>query len=161
MSTRRIALYLDIENLIHDLRRAGELEEAEELITGLVHSLDERGVVVVKVAACDTSAARRLAFALARSGVRFFPHREATADAADLDLIEMITQELPKSVDTVVIASGDHIFADVVDDLRRRGVTVIIAARTGTLSWRLARSASEVLVVGDRASEGRSLLGVL
>src|SRR4051812_20228995 len=104
---------MDVENLVHDLRMAGDYEAASDLVAGLVQALERRGVVVAKVACCDTSLARRLAFGLARAGIRTHPHRDPTPDQADLDLLGRITSELPASVDTVVVASGDHIFADV------------------------------------------------
>ncbi|MGZ4143104.1 MAG: hypothetical protein ACXVQY_11390 [Actinomycetota bacterium] len=55
------------------------------------------------------------------------PHVRALGgpDAADHELLERINRDIPPSCDTVVIGSGDGIFAGVVRELRAR------AARRG------------------------------
>lgn len=144
----RVALYIDVENLVHDLREAGDYEGATELITRLVREVERRGVAVAKVACCDASLAKRLAFGLAAVGVRTYPHHGGGTNVADQVLVDAITNGLPDSADVVVIASGDHFFADVAEGLKAKGKSVVVVAREGSLSWRLRYAANEVMSIG-------------
>jgi hypothetical protein len=148
---KRIALYMDVENLVHDLRETGDYGGANELITGLVRDVERRGVAVAKVAYCDASLARLMAFGLAEVGVRTFPHHGGGTDVADRLLVGEISHGLPDSVDVVVIASGDHYFADIARALRAKGKSVVVVAREGSLSWELRRAADEVVSIGTPA----------
>ena len=150
---QRVALYMDVENLVHDLREAGDYEGATDLVAGLVREVERRGVAVAKVAYCDASLASRMAFGLATVGVRTFPHRGGGTDVADELLADEIANGLPDSADVVVIASGDHYFADVARALHKRGKKVVVAARAGSLSWELRGVADEVMSIGSPAAK--------
>ena len=140
----RIALYLDLENLLY-----GEGIHRLEVFTalvGLLRGFGARGIVVAAIACCDCTLARELAFAFEPAGVRIFTH-DGGPDAADNALIERIRHELPASVRTVVIGSGDHIFAAVADELRARGLRVEVIARQGSLSAELYTQADDAHVI--------------
>lgn len=141
----RIALYLDVENLIHDRRAAGDWDGAAADLLALVERVSQQGTVVAKVAACDPEAARRLAPALGRAGVRTFIHRGGQ-DAADRILAEHLDCA-PASCNVVVIASGDHYFAEVAAGLRLRGKHVAVAAMYGSVSAQLYVAADEYIAL--------------
>ena len=142
----RVALYMDVENLVHDLREVGDFDGATSLVGEIVRQAELRGLAVAKVACCDPSLARRMAFGLAEAGVRTFTHGGGT-DVADLRLIAEIEHGLPASADTVVIASGDHIFAEAATALRAKGKAVVVIAREGSLSAQLALAADDVVKI--------------
>lgn len=128
----RIAVFLDLENLAST--DAGEDPglgaRRARLILGDARA---RGTVVMAVAYCNRRLAPRVAWLLGPMGVRVFVHGGGP-DAADLELIERIATDVPPTVDRVVIASGDHIFADPARALRERGVQVEVHAAYGALS---------------------------
>lgn len=69
-------------------------------------------------------------------------------DGADLNLLERFEHEgLPSGVDHVVIASGDHAFADVAARIAANGVRTTVVARAGTLSNRLRLAAMSTLIL--------------
>lgn len=140
----RIALYMDLENLVHDFRAAQDYDGARELVLRVVREAERRGLAIAKVACCDESLAKLLALQLGSAGVRTFAHTGDGPDIADQALVRMISTELPESADVVVIASGDHAFAGIADRLRRDGKSVVVLARQGSLSWRLREAADEI-----------------
>lgn len=145
--THRIALYLDVENLIHARRVAGDWAGAARDLLSLIHALSARGTIVGKIACCDEDAARHLAPALAAVGVRTFIHAGGP-DAADLMLMEHVSCA-PRSCDTVVIASGDHIFASIAETLRTQGKHLAAAAVPGSISADLYLAVDEFIPVRD------------
>jgi hypothetical protein len=138
-SGERVAVVLDLENLIGlpPLFSGAELGNAIERVIG-------NRVRVTAVGWCARSLQARLAFDLARFGVRVFGHTSREADAADRILLDYLAVELPTSITTVVIGSGDHIFAPAATALRRRGFRVEVVARPGTLATVLRRSADRI-----------------
>lgn len=139
----RIAVFLDLENLVR----------AEGGLDGLTRYLDDlraRGTVVASIACCACAVARRLAFTLRDVRVRVFLH-QGGPDAADLELIERIRAQVPSTVDTVVIGSGDHIFAQVARELRARGKRVEAVARPGTIATTLYRAVDECRLLPGEA----------
>lgn len=141
----RIALYLDVENLVHDRRAVGDWDGAAADLLALVDRVSLLGTVVARVAACDREAARRLAPVLAGAGVRTFIHRGGQ-DAADRILADHLSCA-PASCNVVVIASGDHYFAEAAAELRRRGKHVAVAALFGSLSAELYVAADEYITL--------------
>ena len=69
------------------------------------------------------------------------PHRRVVGhgpDGADLALLDVVrTEALDARFTEVVVASGDHAFADAVARLRADGVAVTVVSRPDALSWRL------------------------
>ena len=140
----RTAIALDLENLVG-------LPPIDRPLADLKTALGDiaRGRTAVSVVGyCARPLQRKLAFELARFGVRVFGHADRTPDAADRLLVEHVTSALPRSVGTVVIGSGDHIFAPVAASLRRRGLRVEVVARPGTLSSALYSACDRWYPVG-------------
>ena len=139
-SSERIALYMDLENLLYEYRQAQDWDGAIVAVASLVHGLATRGTLVARVASADAGLVRRLAFALGRLGVRSHAHMSGQ-DGADLALLEALEYDVPRSCGTVVIASGDHIFAPAAKRLREQGKRVEVVACAGTISAALYASA--------------------
>ncbi|AXE53947.1 NYN domain-containing protein [Aurantimicrobium sp. MWH-Uga1] len=75
-------------------------------------------------------------------------------DGADRALLEIAYEEnVEKRYDKVVIASGDHIFADVAEALQKLGVKVKIFARAVFASAILQSACSEVGLFSSRDFE--------
>jgi hypothetical protein len=152
MGEKRVAVYLDIENLIHPFRETGQWSDGLEVMNDLICWAAKMGTVVAGLGVCDRTAWRHVAVPLADLGVRVFSHAGGL-DAADLALIEHIETGLPSSASTVVIASGDHAFAAVASNLRVRGRHVVAVALAGALSHELYRSVDEVRLLPYRATQ--------
>ena len=136
MRETRLAVYLDIENLVHPFRESGLWGQGIGLVASFLRDVGRMGTVVVALAVCDRDAWRHVAFPMAELGVRVFAH-SGGPDAADVALVEHIRGELPPSVGTIVIASGDHLFAAVASELRAEGRQVVAASLPGALSHQL------------------------
>jgi len=69
-------------------------------------------------------------------------------DGADLALLRAVdVGDVCARFNRIVIASGDGIFTDLAIKLTDRGTEVIVIARKGSISSRLARSASRTVVL--------------
>ena len=69
-------------------------------------------------------------------------------DGADLALLGAVDiDDVSARFTRIVIASGDGIFADLAIQLAERGAEVIVIARQGSISRRLAESASRTMVL--------------
>ncbi|MBG0830366.1 NYN domain-containing protein [Planomonospora sp. ID67723] len=67
-------------------------------------------------------------------------------DGADEALCEVIRfDHLDDRFERVIIGSGDGIFTELADWLRRRGVQVVVVSRPDALSYRLRRTAGQVI----------------
>jgi hypothetical protein len=139
-------LYLDLENLLYQYRESGDWQGAVLCVTSLVHGLAARGTLVARVACGDRTLVAELAFELDRLGVRSHVH-EGGVDGADKALLRMLSGAVPGSCGTVVIASGDHIFAAVARHLRQQGKRVEVFAARGTISFQ------ELLTIEQDLSE--------
>lgn len=70
------------------------------------------------------------------------------ADGADLALLGAVdVDDVCARFTRVVIASGDGIFADLASALTDRGAEVVVIARQGSISNRLAESASRTVML--------------
>ncbi|HLT17035.1 MAG TPA: hypothetical protein VK007_10050 [Acidimicrobiales bacterium] len=88
------------------------------------------------IGAASTYCYKRVCFDLP-TGIRVVP-AGAGADVADRRLIEEVCPEWTAArFDRVVFGSGDHIYADLARDLRRRGVTTWAVAWSDTMSREL------------------------
>lgn len=65
-------------------------------------------------------------------------------DGGELALLDALAAEPLWRIGRVVIASGDHLFADAATDLAQRGIRVVAVCRPGTLSRRLRLAVHEV-----------------
>jgi len=72
-------------------------------------------------------------------------------DGADRALLGAVrpAQEMVQRFAGIVIASGDHIFADLAIDLAQAGGTVVVTCGEGRLSRQLAEHAAAVLPLFD------------
>jgi hypothetical protein len=131
----RVAIVLDLENLV-GFPRSGE---AVSVVAGSIPRIVADRTLVGGVGWCIRSLQGSACFALAPLGIRVHGHSDPSADAADRFLIRYLESELPSSADTVVIGSGDHIFAPTAARLRRLGKKVEVAARPRSLSAALYR----------------------
>ena len=68
-------------------------------------------------------------------------------DGADVELTTRILAELPSSVDTVVIFSGDHYFVPTAMALQGMGKRVEVVAVAGVISRDLSRAADSVTLI--------------
>ena len=137
------AVLLDLENLTAELRRQGDWSGAAHLLKALMFKIAMRGRVETCVAYGDRRLVRDLGPKLESSGIRAVAHRGG-ANEADLCLIERL-RSLPPECTTVVIGSGDRIFADEARRLRSVGKRVEAVARPGTISAELYASVDEYL----------------
>lgn len=144
----RVAIYLDLENLLYgsDLRDGHGMAELSIALDALCHDR----TIVGAVASCHNHIWPMVAFEAASLGVRVYKHRGGP-DGADQDLINRIRFGLPATADTVVIGSGDHIFASTVLDLRARGLRVEILARQGHIAHELYRASSITHILEDKS----------
>lgn len=141
-SSRRIALFLDLENLLHDPIATGGVDRALVELATTMTAMRARGTVVTAVACVDHHLWPAIVFEAARLGIRVHGHCGGP-DAADHDLVGRMCSELPASVDTVVIGSGDHIFAPAARELASRGLHVEVLARSGSISYELYRATKD------------------
>lgn len=74
-------------------------------------------------------------------------------DGADKRLLcELKSDPALRKSRTVIIASGDHIFCDAVDDLNARGIETIVASYPGSLSAKLKISCSSSIELAQPPS---------
>lgn len=151
---------IDVENLVGEDRTRAEffLQAAEAYVgAGRVHDGDHL------VVGSDAS----LAFVVREA----FPHARLVTgrgeNGADNALIRAVDVQFAEShYDRVVVASGDHVFADLVRHLVRDGVLVHVVACIDGLSNELRRAARVVIPfirpwdvrrTGDDGAEGSSV----
>lgn len=137
----RIYFTLDLENLLEPSRREGHLAAFIDRLVAKVRGLGARGTMVGGVAVGDRDLQVRTAWQLDDVGIRVHAPENHGPDASDLVLIDYLDHALPGSVDTVVIGSGDHIFAPVAGRLKREGLRIEILALPGHVSNELYRAA--------------------
>jgi NYN domain len=140
MTEQRVAVYFDIENLFHPFRQVRRWDAGVALVARILDDLKVTGIVVSAMGVCDREAWRQVAFPLSELGVRVFTHRGGV-DAADAALAEQIRTGLSPSAGTVVIASGDHYFAELASELSAGGRHVIAVALSQCMSHELYRAA--------------------
>jgi hypothetical protein len=76
------------------------------------------------------------------------------SDGADKALLaEANPTDIARRFDRLVVASGDHIFVELVKQVRARGVAVIVVYRPGSLSKRLRRSTITVALESPFTSD--------
>jgi hypothetical protein len=139
---------IDLENLASDAdRTAGEFLDVMDRYRSVVRIAGDDLVEV----AVDASAWRRVAFALPRSWRVRFGYGHDGADRALLRAVDL--RVAARRFDRVVIGSGDGAFAGLAEGLTVAGRGVEVVSRAGSLSRRLARAATVVVVLpGPRDS---------
>lgn len=150
--TNRVAVFLDVENLVSDELRRRDWPKAGQVLREMMARAKAQGLLVYAVAVVHRGAAGPLAFELAGDGVRVFGH-DGGPNRADLDLIGRIQTEIPGSCNTVIIGSGDGIFADAAARLRINGRRVVALARPGTISADLYVEVDEFVPWSDAEAD--------
>lgn len=86
----------------------------------------------------------------------------AGVDGADLSLCEVLRQEsCAKRSKYVIVGSGDHIFAEPIEELRASGTQVIVVGRRGRIHHSLYKVANQVLTLDEEVfrSTGTPVMG--
>lgn len=155
MNTPSRALhFLDIENLCGSaIVTALQVEDALTDYQRVVGISDNDLVII---AANTTNAPTAYLTAHKMLSARFLPPTWGK-DAADLTLIEAITST-PNitSFDTVIIASGDHIFAPVLANLAAQGVSTVAVGRIGAISPQVRMAAHSTIKLPHLTSTHRA-----
>lgn len=144
MERAAVGALLDLENLLHLPRHCSgpAVRRAFVDIAGILHRL---GALRYAVAACDHWLARMLVPVAEGAGIRV--HSGALGpDRADRELLVRVA-DVPASVGTLVIGSGDGIFAPLAAAQRAAGRRVIVLGPEGGTSRSLAAEADAVLLV--------------
>ena len=131
LAARRLVL-IDIENIAGQARlRAPNVAEAMARLASGIDLTTHDDLVI----AADIGNAVEAFFEAPPCARRLMG---TGPDGADLQLLEvLLTERIAGRYDTVVIASGDGIFADIAVDLRAQGLTVISASLMRSTSIRL------------------------
>ena len=137
---------IDLENLASGAdRSAGELLDAMDRYRSVARIA---GGDLVEVAV-DASAWRHVAFSLPRSWRGRFGYG---CDGADRALLYAVDPRVAADrFDRLVIGSGDGAFADLAEALTAAGRRVDVVSRPASLSRRLARAATVVMLLCDPA----------
>jgi hypothetical protein len=135
-SKPRAAVFLDFENLCNN--------QTDHRLASLLSELASRATIVSLLGCTNAKERRRLAFRFPQ--VRIFTHGGGP-DAADHRLLDMIQTQLPRSIDMVILGSGDGIFTSQAQELRKCGLRVEVIARAGPISGRLYRAVDDVHLI--------------
>lgn len=141
--TDRALFLIDVENLCAQPRWAG----AEEALTAITTALfvgDWREGDHVRIAANPRLVADFVWHVDVES--RIYPRWGP--DGADRALLEHLSPGfVADRYDRLVVASGDHIFADLVTDAVRAGVAATVVSLPHRVSWTLWASGANVVEV--------------
>lgn len=143
----QIGAVLDLENLLHTARRSsGMLVRAQ--FSAIVEQLRGIGEIRSAVGCCDRWLARMLVPEALTSGVRIFPGRIGP-DRADRELLRRAA-DVPPSIDTFVVGSGDGIFAPLVAAQALAGRHTVVVANRGSIAASLRAAADTVIELRPR-----------
>ncbi|WP_228531035.1 MULTISPECIES: NYN domain-containing protein [Myxococcaceae] len=152
---RRIALFLDFENLVTNTGLSASNFDLQAPMDRLL----EKGKVVFRRAYCDWSRFRDATRTLHDHGVELIdvpPSTRAGKNGADMrlviDALELCYAR--ESIDTFVIASGDSDFCPLAYKLRENGRTVIGLAVRDSTSPLFVKACDEFIYLTGRAGEG-------
>lgn len=138
----QIGAVLDLENLLHTARRSsGMLVRAQ--FSAIVEQVRGLGEVRSAFGCCDWWLAKVLVPASAAAGVRIFPGALGR-DRADGELLRRAA-DIPRSVDTLVVGSGDGAFAPLVAEHSLLGRRTVVIGRRGAIARSLRAAADTVI----------------
>lgn len=145
----RLAALLDLENLLHGADPSSPLALSSRL-EEILRQIDSMGLPVWLASAVN----RRLAAAIvglpATRRIRLHVHRGGPQAADRLQL--RLAEDLPRSADTIVIGSGDGVFAFVAR--RQRSVRrVVVLGVSGATHRMLHRAADQVILLPPAAAD--------
>ena len=138
----QVGALLDLENLLHTARRTSGAAVRAQFLS-LVDLLGRVGDVRHAVGCCDRWLAGMLAPVATSAGVRIFPGRIGK-DRADAELLRRAA-ELPTWVETLVLGSGDGVFAPLVAEQALAGRHTVVIGRPGSISSALRAAAHQVV----------------
>ena len=152
---RRIALFLDFENLVTNTGLSASNFDLQAPMDRLL----EKGKVVFRRAYCDWSRFRDATRTLHDHGVELIdvpPSTRAGKNGADMrlviDALELCYAR--ESIDTFVIASGDSDFCPLAYKLRENGRTVIGLAVRESTSPLFVKACDEFIYLKASGSRG-------
>lgn len=149
----QVGALLDLENLLHTARRSsGAVVRAQ--FVNLVDQLHAIGDIRHASGCCDRWLAGMLAPVTAATGVRIYPGRIGK-DRADAELLRRAA-DLPNSVDTLVIGSGDGIFAPLVAGQALAGRRTVVIGRPRSIAAALRAAAHQVIELPLRGIDVRA-----
>lgn len=154
LTNERLAVYLDLENLVWEHWQNQSWEEATLIVSAAISIAKARGTVVRKVAVCDRNLAEPMAFPLRRLGVQVHIHYGGL-DAADQALASRLRTEVPASCTTVIIGSGDGGFAEVATELKTLGLRVEALSRANRISYALQQSVDTTHIIDMEVQKER------
>jgi uncharacterized LabA/DUF88 family protein len=140
-SRDRFGLVLDLENLTREHRKASDWRGAALALGELLNCYSRMGKVLFCIAVCDRRLARDLGPKLERYGVKTIRHDGGTNEA-DRRLIGFL-RILSDRCTTIIIGSGDGVFAPEARRLSGGGKRVIAVARPGAISAELYASVDD------------------
>lgn len=146
----RIWLAVDLENVGAVARQEGRIPSFLDEFVSKVQLVGEGGLLLGGISVCDHHFQRASAFRLADLNVRVHARPSDDENSADLEIASFVERR-PASTDTVVLASGDHIFVDIVARLRAAGLTVVLMAVPGRVSADLYRAANTYIPLDTAA----------
>jgi hypothetical protein len=136
--TSRALAVLDLENLLYELWHAPDAA-LHLAFADLLSRCRQPDTPTQFVGCGDYRLTRRLAGAAHHHQVRLHPTRPGP-DRADVHLLASLTDAAPTTLATIIIGSGDHIFAPAARRLRQAGKHLICVAATHRLSTELAHA---------------------
>ena len=155
-STRQrtqVGAILDLENLLHSARRSSGMVVRAQF-SAIVDQLRDLGEIRSAVGCCDRWLAKLLVPVAVSSGIRVFPGLIGK-DRADRELLRRAA-DVPASVDTFVVGSGDGAFAPLVAELALRGRHTVVIGHAGGIARSLRAAADTVVELHPRTIDLRS-----
>lgn len=148
---RRTAVLIDLENHLHPVRHLGDEVVAAHLAL-LWARLGGDDEIVWAAGVGDRGIVRAAARAV-MGGLRLRLRKTPGGrNSADERLI-LAADDVPASVERVVLVTGDLDLLPAVLSLQDRGVEVVVASRPSALSWRLERYADDCLLLDEELAE--------
>lgn len=148
ITTAQVGAVLDLENLLHAARRSsGMLVRAQ--FNAIVRQVRGLGDVRSAVGCCDFWLAKLLVPVAPAAGLRVFPGRVGR-DRADAELLRRAS-DVPPSVDTFVVGSGDAVFAPLVASQSLAGRRTVVIGRRGSIAKALRLVADTVIELQPQA----------
>lgn len=145
-TTGRRLVVVDIENVVGGLcRTEGMTRWGRRFLQDALHLRPQDQVVV----GADGETMHAVAWDWARARLVLGRH---VKDGADVALLDVLDEDLPRRFDEVLLVSGDGIFTDAVAALTQQGVKVTVAAHECSLSLQLRLVASELLLLSREES---------
>lgn len=143
-TTGRRLVVIDIENVVGGLCRTEDMTRWGRRFLQNALELRPQDQVVV---GADGETMHAVAWDWMRARLVLGRH---VKDGADVALLDVLDEDLPRRFDEVLLVSGDGIFTDAVATLTQQGVKVTVAAHECALSLQLRVVASDLLLLSRK-----------